>query len=234
MRLSGIYCIEIGSDGIYYGSSNNVKRRFKEHRTLLRGNRHSNVKMQNIWNKYGESYFSFYVVETVIDISKLVEREQWWIDFAFATLDHDARCNISPTAELNSCGPKTQEHKDKIGAAHKGKVITPEQRKRISDTKKKQNKKLSQEARDKLLWYAKNNKKSVDDLERQALSCSGGKVYTLIDSAGVVYSEIKDLTAFAREHQLDPSTLNRVASGKYKQHKGFCLVKIDILEEYKK
>ena len=56
-KISGIYKIVNKVNGKYYvGSSNDVlKTRFYEHKRLLTKNKHFNVKLQNAWNKYGES-----------------------------------------------------------------------------------------------------------------------------------------------------------------------------------
>ena len=47
----GVYEIWVGPY-FYQGSSDNVERRIRQHRTCLEGDRHSNKKMQNVFNKY--------------------------------------------------------------------------------------------------------------------------------------------------------------------------------------
>jgi group I intron endonuclease len=60
---TGIYEIVNTVNGKrYVGSAALIKRRWKSHRTTLRGNRHHSAKLQNAWNKYGEAAFVFRVL----------------------------------------------------------------------------------------------------------------------------------------------------------------------------
>lgn len=72
-----IYC-KI-NDRTYIGSSNNIERRFKEHVSNLRNNRHTNKYLQNSWNKYGEDNFSFSII-TVCYEQERFKLEQFYID----------------------------------------------------------------------------------------------------------------------------------------------------------
>lgn len=56
------------NDKFYVGSTINKKVRFRQHRRFLRQNRHHCKHLQAAWNLYGESKFTFEVVESV-DIS---------------------------------------------------------------------------------------------------------------------------------------------------------------------
>lgn len=81
MCKSGIYKIEnIVTGKVYIGQSCNIDERLKSHRrSLLRGS-HDNQRLQRAWNKYGESYFVFDVVEIVAANDNLTQKEQYWID----------------------------------------------------------------------------------------------------------------------------------------------------------
>jgi len=89
--MVGIYCIEVG-EKVYVGSSQNVAKRWNEHRKLLEAGTHYNLKLQRSWTKHGPGEFA--IIETCERV-KLIEREQFWID--------ELRCvelglNLSPTA----------------------------------------------------------------------------------------------------------------------------------------
>lgn len=110
--VSGIYRILNTQNGkCYIGSAKNHIRRLKQHRNALDQNKHNNKKLQRAWLKYGESAFVFELVELVGDVSKLLVREQHWID-AESGADHGY--NINPTA--GSCLGRTlsDETKRKI------------------------------------------------------------------------------------------------------------------------
>src|SRR4051812_3686739 len=63
---SGIYVIRCVSNSTdYIGSTNNFKRRFKDHKYRLSKNTHHNKKLQNCWNKYGKKEFIFDILEIV-------------------------------------------------------------------------------------------------------------------------------------------------------------------------
>jgi group I intron endonuclease len=81
-KISGIYKItNINTKKIYIGSSNNIKRRFKEHLRLLENNKHHSAKLQRSYNRTKDkSVFKFEILEKVRDENKLKEREQYYID----------------------------------------------------------------------------------------------------------------------------------------------------------
>jgi group I intron endonuclease len=59
----GIYEIECTANGRrYIGSSVNMQRRLRVHRSSLVSGRHVNAKLQSAWNKYGAGQFSFRVL----------------------------------------------------------------------------------------------------------------------------------------------------------------------------
>lgn len=81
--ISGIYQIKnIVSGKLYVGSSNIVQKRRSQHLRELRKGIHSNLKLQNAWNKYGESNFEFSIIETC-EVEDLQTREQFYISSMF-------------------------------------------------------------------------------------------------------------------------------------------------------
>jgi group I intron endonuclease len=71
-----ITCITNGK--IYIGSTYNFDFRIKEHKNLLKKNKHRNSSLQKDFNEFGESKFLFELVEFC---SNYLEREQWFIKF---------------------------------------------------------------------------------------------------------------------------------------------------------
>ena len=59
-NISGIYKITNNVNGKFYiGSSQNISRRWYDHKRELRIQKHHNKYLQRAWNKYGEENFSF-------------------------------------------------------------------------------------------------------------------------------------------------------------------------------
>ena len=70
------------SDKKYIGSTTDIKRRLKDHRSSLKYGHHKNKILQNAWNKYGESSFCFTIVEVIeseYDKYLLESREDEWM-----------------------------------------------------------------------------------------------------------------------------------------------------------
>lgn len=63
-KISGIYKIINKVDGKYYvGSSCGIINRWYIHKYQLNKNIHTNDRLQNTWNKYGENNFEFLIIE---------------------------------------------------------------------------------------------------------------------------------------------------------------------------
>lgn len=76
---SGLYKI-LGPGGRFYvGQSIDIPERWHYHRTQLRRGKHRNAKLQNAWNKYGESAFIFGVI-AFYSVEVLDHHEQIWLD----------------------------------------------------------------------------------------------------------------------------------------------------------
>lgn len=132
MKLMGIYAIKHTASGrVYIGSSSNLSVRFRDHRRLLRLGKHPNVYLQRSWDRHGSDAFSFYVVEEVDQIDRLLEREQFYID----TLDsacHTKGFNLSPTAGSSRGCVRSAETRALLSKIQKGRRHTPEARAKIS------------------------------------------------------------------------------------------------------
>lgn len=74
-----IYMIKNKVNGmVYIGQTRQGKKRWTQHRTELRNNKHYNTHLQNSWNRYGEDNFEFSVVE-YCELDDLNDKERYWI-----------------------------------------------------------------------------------------------------------------------------------------------------------
>lgn len=119
--------INLVNDKFYVGSTTHKKVRFRQHRKLLRGNRHHCKHLQAAWNKYGEEKFNFVVVEEVSDDKNLFEAEEAWLREHFGK---EYCYNSGRSADAPMRGA--------FGASHPnfGKPITEAHKAQISSTLK--------------------------------------------------------------------------------------------------
>lgn len=108
---AGVYIItNISNNKRYVGSSNNMYLRLYNHISKLRLNRHGNGHMQNAFNKVGERYFDFEILQYIWDeaLVDLVKLEQKYLD------NISPEYNIQPLAYLNRGYRHTPEAIEKI------------------------------------------------------------------------------------------------------------------------
>ena len=115
MYKSGIYLIiNLITNELYIGSSAcGIKKRFTVHRHLLRTNKHTNLKLQNSWNKYKENAFIFSSLEYV-EPKNCIEREQFWMNLLRPEF------NLLPFARNRLGSKHTDKTKKKLSKIHKG------------------------------------------------------------------------------------------------------------------
>lgn len=90
--MKGIYLITNKVNGNrYVGMSNNIKRRFMEHKSPKNVTNKTTV-LSRSFRKYGVDNFTFEILEIVEDIELLPEREIYWIE------------KLSPEYNMNSGG----------------------------------------------------------------------------------------------------------------------------------
>lgn len=132
----GIYKIlNIINNKIYIGSAVNLYKRMHNHIYQLNNQKHHNKHLQRSWNKYGEENFKFYVVEYIEEINKLIEKEQYWLDFYNSTNINNGY-NICSKAGSNLGNKLTEENKINISKAITGRKLSEETKIKIGESNK--------------------------------------------------------------------------------------------------
>lgn len=79
--IYNIYVIICKSNGKkYYGRSQEIEKRFRAHRNMLRKNEHRNMILQSDWNLYGEEDFIFEIIHSFTSLEESIKKEQYYID----------------------------------------------------------------------------------------------------------------------------------------------------------
>jgi group I intron endonuclease len=76
-----IYSITCNQNSsVYFGRSQEVEKRWRAHKNMLRKSNHSNTHLQLDWDIYGESEFTFKILHVVSDLDLAISLEQKYID----------------------------------------------------------------------------------------------------------------------------------------------------------
>lgn len=143
MNKAGIYkIVNISNSKFYIGSAIILNTRWSRHKYNLRNNKHPNIILQNVWNKYGEEIFDFVIVEVIENFTKekLLEREQFYIDTLKPEYNFRKIANSNLGIKYNLKSPKrikghvspikgvsqSEEHKKKLSESQKNRVFTKE------------------------------------------------------------------------------------------------------------
>ncbi len=240
----------------YIGSAVNLWKRWKDHRHALNKGNHPNRKLQHAWNKYGKKAFTFEILEIVLIPELLTAREQHYFDTLKPfgkrgfNLVPVAGSNFGMRHSPESIARMSKSHRDrpsvrigykhtpetieKLRISHRGKTPSQETRQKLSEANK--NKQFSPEYREKIRSAKLGHDVSPETRAKISASNTGhtyalevyaGRMKTLIITApdGTEYV-VTGIKQFCREHNLDCSSLMRVAKGfdrgtAYTQHKGY-------------
>jgi group I intron endonuclease len=187
-KISCIYGIKNLITGKFYiGSTSNINKRWTGHRNSLRLGKHHSVKLQNSWNKHGETAFMFGIIEVVDAPELLLQAEQWYMD-NWNTVK--GGYNIAPTAGSPLGVKHSAETRAKVSAAGKGRKRTPEQIEKLAAANKgrknspesiarmtaaarcrKRGYKHSLETIEKIAKTKRGKKQSLETIEKRRAAC---------------------------------------------------------------
>ena len=129
-QICGIYYIKnLINCKVYIGCAFDIKRRWWEHKTKLRRNKHYNIYLQRAWNKYGEINFEFNILEEC-NKENLDKKEIEFIQKLNSKAPNGY--NLTLGGEGMSGHKHSDETKNKISNSHKGKVFSIQHKENIS------------------------------------------------------------------------------------------------------
>jgi len=211
MSKGSVSCIYIilnkKNNKVYIGQSQNVRKRWNEHKRSLSNGNHHNRYLQRSWDKYGAKAFKFQILE-YCPIEHLDEREQHYLDIY---IGKGVSYNICTDAMTTRGVRPTEETRAKISRGTLGIKKSPETRARMSAARKG-------------LSCGKGLVKSPE--HREKIGAVQRKPFIVTTPEGIEF-EIVGLAKFCRENGLDLSTMSGVANGYFKQHKGWKCRKVE-------
>jgi len=216
-----IYCIHSLSTGKkYIGQTiEKMQRRVLRHfRTI------NETKISRAIQKYSKYDFVYGIVEEVEDKNLLDEREQYWIKY-YDSIDNgfnikeggkcargfkQSKSSIEKRRKKLIGRPLSEEHKQKLSKAHKGKV-------------------LSKETVDKMIAYRTGRKLTKSCKEKISQSHSKN-TYELKNKDGTILI-IKNLAKFCRDNNFSQSYFSRILREERKTYKGWSIKILDSGQE---
>jgi len=221
---TGTYKVANKLDGMAYGgSSGNIERRRREHRRDLRNGTHHCIRLQRAWNKYGKDVFGFIPLEVIEDYDERLAAEQIWLDVHHAA---GACYNIAITA--GPAGPKSEEHKRRIGDANRGKKHTEEQNRRHSE--RMMGKQYALGYRHTGEWKQAQSERMmgspITDAAKLKIGDALAKPYPAFihRDTGEIIPAGRNMERLCRERGLHPGCMGGVKNGERPHHKGWILL----------
>ena len=207
---TGIYRIEIG-DYFYWGSTMNYTKREREHHSGLRGGCHSNIKMQNVYDKYKD----FEMNLVVFTNENILQIEQEFIDLDY---DNHYCMNLAKDVTASFLGrTHTLEARKLMSETRKGRKFTPEHRDNLSKAKQGKNNPMYGKKGKNNARYGK--KVSSETRKKMSQAHINHTVYHFVHDDGL--EEKCTQYDLRTKYNLDISCLSKVTSGQASHHKGW-------------
>ena len=123
-----IYQIKNSKTGkCYIGQTTDFKRRKREHLNELRKHKHSNLYLQNAFDKYGEGSFEFTILEEC-EKEQANDREIFWLN-NFGGFESSNNYNLCQAGGAKGISEETRE---KL----RSRIMSEETRRKISESRK--------------------------------------------------------------------------------------------------
>ncbi len=192
--FGGIYAIfNLKTVQVYIGSTMFMKRRKRDHFWSLREKRHVNKKLQHSFDKYGEEFFEFKVLELCDSPSELLYLEQRYIDYYSYNFEIFNLCKVAGS----KLGYKaTEDTIEKLRKVSKGRNLG---RKRSDETKAK--------------MRIVNKNKVPTTQNRKALLLANSKPVGMFDIDGNLIERFYSIAEAARKTGYSKSSIGYYCNG---------------------
>ena len=198
--MIGIYKITNPKGRVYVGQSVDIEKRKKEY--IAGNNCKPQSKLYRSMLKYGFSTHIFEVIEECT-IEELNIRERYWQEF-YNVIEEGLNCRLTGTEDKS--GYLSEEVKNKIGAANKGRLAGKTWTQDVIDRRKKSStgKKRTEEFKKKLSEISKGRKHTEESKQKITKARKGTKLS----------DEVKEKIGLAVSKKLT----GRKLSEEHKQH----------------
>ena len=228
----GIYLLRFtGTPSVYIGQSQNVEYRFKKHLQKMRkGN--TSLKLQQAYNRYGEPTIEILVECKIDELNKFEEEAQQIYDAVKCGFNTATEPDIHQKGEKNGASKYSNKDISNVLDALLNTSYSYQDIENITGVKLNTIRHIANEEAH--VWlkdlYPDKYKKMLEikSIRRSTTNSAGyrGKSYpALLSPDGHIYSNIDNVSTFAKEHNLDASSITKVLNKrpKYFSHKGWKL-----------
>ena len=135
MKLVGIYKITSPSGKIYIGQSVDINRRFSTYKSL-RSSVKTSVKLYRSFLKYGVEQHNFEILD--LCTRQQLNKYERFYQQVYNSITNGLNCILTGCDDKKQeRQPMSEKQKAQVSKAHKGKIVSEETRKRLSETRKR-------------------------------------------------------------------------------------------------
>lgn len=228
----GIYSIhwEVDDSKVYVGQSINIEKRWVFHKWELKNSRHTNKKLQETYDKYGDPVFT--ILEEC-SITELLFKEIYWIT-EFDAINSGYNKMYPDSSKIGYLAANSKYSKLALLSLFRllrNKTLTYQD---IADLTGINKSTVIQISRgEKHIWLHEkypNIAKQVESARLHRLNSkytNDSKVFVVKSMDGTVY-RFSNISKFCKEHNLNVGNFHNMLHGKGNQCKGFTLLETAI------
>ena len=168
-RIAGVYMLKnLVTKKVYVGSSKHIYQRWQTHYRKLFNKNHQNSHLQNSWDKYGKGVFVFGILEITDD---LINRENYYIEL-YDAIENGYNKGIAQQKPIF-----TPEAREKMSKAKRGRKLSEEHKRKLSEAGKGQKRPHSEATKNKIR-NANSGKKRSSETKRKLSESAKKRVYS--------------------------------------------------------